>query len=349
MIALAAAGAVYLWSGAKLVDDPSALAQVELQPFAGSIARIRAAGPGGAAIPLAVHGRPPDAEAHARRPASRSRSRSSCGGRAGRRGRSGRSGTRRSRSARRSRTCGSGGSPSRRASRPAFGSTRRSARVSLGHGRVAATGNVGERAGTSAGGLGRGRRRGADVGAARCAREGDVVPAGERAGRPREPCAAARRSTRSRRFGSRSRSRSRDAIGSTRPTLSPSVPGHWVERTAIRSSSVRPRSARRLRALCACGSRARWRSPAQGRRPHDLLAGRARVVPAAAAAPCRGGLSAARVVADARRGRAHAERAARGGGRRAGQGRSRGATRTRRPSCSSSGSSASRTRSSAAP
>jgi hypothetical protein len=53
----AAAAAVYFWSGAKLVEDPSALANVELQPFAGSIARIRAAGPGGAAIPLEVHGR----------------------------------------------------------------------------------------------------------------------------------------------------------------------------------------------------------------------------------------------------------------------------------------------------
>ena len=56
VIALAAAGAVYLWSGAKLVDDPSALAKVELQPFAGSIERIRAVGQGGAAIPLAVQG-----------------------------------------------------------------------------------------------------------------------------------------------------------------------------------------------------------------------------------------------------------------------------------------------------
>jgi hypothetical protein len=54
VVALVAAGAVYFWSGAKLVEDPSALAKVELQPFAGSIARIRAAGPDGAAIPLAV-------------------------------------------------------------------------------------------------------------------------------------------------------------------------------------------------------------------------------------------------------------------------------------------------------
>jgi len=57
---LAAAGALFVWaySGAKLVADPSALGRVELEPFAGSIAAVRARGADGRPIPLLVsHGR----------------------------------------------------------------------------------------------------------------------------------------------------------------------------------------------------------------------------------------------------------------------------------------------------
>jgi hypothetical protein len=52
----AAAGAVYLWSGATLAGDASALARIDLQPFAGSVERVRATGPGGRPIPLDVAG-----------------------------------------------------------------------------------------------------------------------------------------------------------------------------------------------------------------------------------------------------------------------------------------------------
>jgi hypothetical protein len=51
-----AAGGVFLWSGATLAADPSALARVDLQPFAGSVVRVHASGPDGRAIPLAVRG-----------------------------------------------------------------------------------------------------------------------------------------------------------------------------------------------------------------------------------------------------------------------------------------------------
>ena len=46
---------VALWSGVSISADPVALARLELQPFAGTIARATATGPGGRAIPLAVH------------------------------------------------------------------------------------------------------------------------------------------------------------------------------------------------------------------------------------------------------------------------------------------------------
>jgi hypothetical protein len=52
----AAAAAVYLWSGATLAGDPSALARVDLQPFAGSVASVRATRPSGTPIPLEVRG-----------------------------------------------------------------------------------------------------------------------------------------------------------------------------------------------------------------------------------------------------------------------------------------------------
>ena len=46
---------VVVWSGATLGGDPSALAQVKLQPFAGTLAGAEAFGPNGQEIPVAVH------------------------------------------------------------------------------------------------------------------------------------------------------------------------------------------------------------------------------------------------------------------------------------------------------
>jgi peptidoglycan hydrolase-like protein with peptidoglycan-binding domain len=46
---------VTVWSGATLASDPSALAQVKLQPFAGTLVRAEAFGPNGQEIPVAVH------------------------------------------------------------------------------------------------------------------------------------------------------------------------------------------------------------------------------------------------------------------------------------------------------
>ena len=53
---LGLAGAVWEWSGAALVADTRALARVEVQPLGGTLARARAFGPDGHAIPLSVHG-----------------------------------------------------------------------------------------------------------------------------------------------------------------------------------------------------------------------------------------------------------------------------------------------------
>jgi peptidoglycan hydrolase-like protein with peptidoglycan-binding domain len=60
LVALLAAAAAGVWafSGARLVEDSSALGRVDLEPFAGSLASVRAEGPDGRAIPLVVsHGR----------------------------------------------------------------------------------------------------------------------------------------------------------------------------------------------------------------------------------------------------------------------------------------------------
>jgi hypothetical protein len=46
---------VTVWSGATLSSDPTALAKVELQPFAGTLVRADAFGPDGRSIPVAVH------------------------------------------------------------------------------------------------------------------------------------------------------------------------------------------------------------------------------------------------------------------------------------------------------
>jgi hypothetical protein len=53
--AAAFATAVFLWSGASLVEDGSALARVQTDLFAGRIASVHAFAPDGTAIPLAVH------------------------------------------------------------------------------------------------------------------------------------------------------------------------------------------------------------------------------------------------------------------------------------------------------
>ena len=50
--------AVLVWSGVTLADDTTALARVEVQPFGGTLEQVRASGPGGRRIPLALrHGR----------------------------------------------------------------------------------------------------------------------------------------------------------------------------------------------------------------------------------------------------------------------------------------------------
>jgi len=46
--------AVLAWSGVRLADDPTALARVDVQPLGGTLERVRAFGPGGRRIPLAV-------------------------------------------------------------------------------------------------------------------------------------------------------------------------------------------------------------------------------------------------------------------------------------------------------
>jgi lipoprotein-anchoring transpeptidase ErfK/SrfK len=49
---IAVAAAVVLWSGASLKADPSALARIELQPFAGKLVTANASGPDGRAVAL---------------------------------------------------------------------------------------------------------------------------------------------------------------------------------------------------------------------------------------------------------------------------------------------------------
>jgi peptidoglycan hydrolase-like protein with peptidoglycan-binding domain len=58
VVVAGAAAAVWAYSGVRLVTDASALGRVELEPFAGSLVRVRAQGIDGRAIPLVVaHGR----------------------------------------------------------------------------------------------------------------------------------------------------------------------------------------------------------------------------------------------------------------------------------------------------
>jgi peptidoglycan hydrolase-like protein with peptidoglycan-binding domain/lipoprotein-anchoring transpeptidase ErfK/SrfK len=58
VLAAAAAGAVYAFSGVTLAADAAAIGRVDLQLFAGSVESVHATGPDGRAIPLVVsHGR----------------------------------------------------------------------------------------------------------------------------------------------------------------------------------------------------------------------------------------------------------------------------------------------------
>jgi len=51
---LGVAAAVFAWSGIRLADDPTALTRVDVQPFGGTLEQVRAFGPDGRKIPLAV-------------------------------------------------------------------------------------------------------------------------------------------------------------------------------------------------------------------------------------------------------------------------------------------------------
>jgi len=53
---VALAAGVLVWSGITLAADTTALARVDVQPFGGKLERVRAFGPGGRRIPLAVQG-----------------------------------------------------------------------------------------------------------------------------------------------------------------------------------------------------------------------------------------------------------------------------------------------------
>jgi hypothetical protein len=54
VLVVAAVAVVLLWSGASLTSDATALAHVSVQPFGGSIERVEAFAPGGRHIPLAI-------------------------------------------------------------------------------------------------------------------------------------------------------------------------------------------------------------------------------------------------------------------------------------------------------
>jgi flagellar basal body-associated protein FliL len=55
-IVVAVVAVAILWSGATLATDASALARVDLQPFAGKLVSATASAPDGSAIPLVRHG-----------------------------------------------------------------------------------------------------------------------------------------------------------------------------------------------------------------------------------------------------------------------------------------------------
>jgi hypothetical protein len=56
LVVLGLAVAAFAWSGIKLADDPAALTRVDVQPFGGTLENVRAFGPDGHKIPLAVRG-----------------------------------------------------------------------------------------------------------------------------------------------------------------------------------------------------------------------------------------------------------------------------------------------------
>src|SRR5260221_5793480 len=49
--------AVWFWSGVRLAADPTAIARVDAQPFAGVLESASAVGPSGERIRLTIHGR----------------------------------------------------------------------------------------------------------------------------------------------------------------------------------------------------------------------------------------------------------------------------------------------------
>ena len=57
LVVAAVAAAVLLWSRASLQTDPSALARIELQPFAGKLVSATASAPDGRAVKLNRDGR----------------------------------------------------------------------------------------------------------------------------------------------------------------------------------------------------------------------------------------------------------------------------------------------------
>lgn len=56
VVVIAVAVAALVWSGVTLAGDPAALARVSVQPLGGSIEHVQAFGPGGKSVPLAISG-----------------------------------------------------------------------------------------------------------------------------------------------------------------------------------------------------------------------------------------------------------------------------------------------------
>src|SRR5580692_207051 len=55
VVIIALAVAALAWSGVTLAGDSTALARVTVQPLGGTIERVKAFGPGGHRVPLALH------------------------------------------------------------------------------------------------------------------------------------------------------------------------------------------------------------------------------------------------------------------------------------------------------
>ena len=56
IVIVAAAVAIFAWSGVTLASDSTALARVSVQPLGGTIERVQAFGPGGKSLPIALDG-----------------------------------------------------------------------------------------------------------------------------------------------------------------------------------------------------------------------------------------------------------------------------------------------------